>query len=130
MASVPQGSGKRKRIMTKKTHPSKKKKRTIPSASPADKQFDLMGQQIFQGNYPEAVATGERLLHYLPEYAPQRADVLAQLGTALGILQKFRQSYAAFTEALALEPKNAELWYNRRMASRFTARFGQAFRDS
>ncbi len=45
------------------------------------------------------------------------------------MLQNFPQSYEAFTEALALEPKNADLWYNRSMASRFTMRFGQALRD-
>jgi len=116
--------------MAKKTHISKKKKRVIPSPSQVDKQLDLMGYQIFHKNYVEAIATGERLLNYLPQHAPQRVDVLAQLGTAQGMLQNFSQSYAAFTEALTLDPKNAELWYNRSMASRFTSRFGQALRDS
>src|SRR5207247_11128680 len=52
-----------------------------------------------------------------------------QLGTAQGMLQNFPQSYEAFTEALALDPKNAELWSNRSMASRFVSRFGQALQD-
>src|SRR5260370_16985112 len=115
--------------MAKKPHASKKKKRIITSISPVDKQFDLIGHQIVQRNYAEAVVACERLLSYLPKHAQQRAAVLAQLGTAQGMLQNFPQSYEAFTQALALEPKNAELWYNRSMASRFTIRFGQALRD-
>ncbi|EFH89196.1 hypothetical protein [Ktedonobacter racemifer] len=115
--------------MAKKAHTSKKKNRIITNVSPVDKQLDLIGSQIVQRNYVEAVATCERLLNYLPQHAPQRADVLAQLGTAQGMLQHFPQSYDAFTQARTLEPKNAELWYNRSMANRFTMRFGQALRD-
>ena len=115
--------------MAKKAHTSKKKKRVIPNVSPVNKQLDLIGRLILQRNYAEAITTCERLLSYLPQYAPQRADALAFLGTAHSMLQNFPQSYDAFTRALALEPKNAELWYNRSMASRFTVRFGQALRD-
>jgi len=68
-------------------------------------------------------------LNYLPPHAPQRVDVLDQLGTAQGMLQNFPQSYAAFTEALSLDANNAELWFNRGMASRFTSRFGRSLRD-
>ncbi len=71
----------------------------------------------------------ERLLNYLPPHASMRADVLDQMGTALAMLQNFPQSYAAYTEALALNPTNAELWFNRGMASRFTSRFGRSLRD-
>ncbi|GHO79920.1 hypothetical protein KSD_76910 [Ktedonobacter sp. SOSP1-85] len=45
------------------------------------------------------------------------------------MLQNFPQNYDAFIQALTLEPKNAKLWYNQSMASRFTMRFGQALRD-
>jgi len=34
-----------------------------------------------------------------------------------------------FTEALALDPNDAELWYNRSMSSRYTSRFGRALQD-
>jgi len=115
--------------MTRKTKASKQKKSITPSASPVDKYLDLIGHHIFQGNYAEAVTLCERLLNYLPQHAPQRVDVLARLGTAQAMLQNFPQSYEAFTEALALEPKNAELWYNRSTASRFVSRFGQALQD-
>src|SRR5260370_20668233 len=45
------------------------------------------------------------------------------------MLQNYPQSYEAFTEALALDPNNAELWYNRSGASQFTGRHGQALQD-
>src|SRR5258708_23524616 len=115
--------------MTKKTNTSNKKRHIITSASPADKQLDLIGHQIFQGNYAEAVTTCERLLNCLPQHAPQRVDVLDQLGTAQAMLQNFPQSYAAYTEALSLDPNNAALWLNRGMASRFTSPFGRSLRD-
>ena len=115
--------------MSRKSKQSKQKKEVTHNLSQADKLFDLIGHQIFQGNYAEAVINCERLLNYLPQHASIRADVLAQMGTAHAMLQNFPQSYEAFTEALALDPKNAELWYNRSIASRFTSRFGQALRD-
>lgn len=98
--------------MSKKAKQSKQKKKVTTNPSQADKLFDLAGQQIFRGNYTEAVANYERLLNYLPQHAPLRADVLAQLGVAQGMLQNYPQSYEAFTEALALQPNNAELWLN------------------
>ena len=124
-----QRSSKAIKDMARKSKRSKHKKKVTTSSSQFDKWFDLVGHQIFQGDYLEAVTNCERLLNYLPPRAPQRVDVLAQMGTAQGMLQNFPQSYEAFTEALALEPKNAELWYNRSTASRFVSRFGQALQD-
>src|SRR6266581_1178052 len=115
--------------MSRKSKQSKHKKKFTASLSPVDKYLDLIGHQIFQGNYAEAVANCERLLNYLPKHAQQRVDVLNQLGTAQAMLQNFPQSYAAYTEALSLDPDNAELWFNRGMASRFTSRFGRSLRD-
>ena len=115
--------------MAKKSKQFKRKKKVTAISSQFDKWMDLIGHQIFKGDYGEAVTNCERLLNYLPRHAPQRADVLAQLGTAQGMLQNFPQSYEAFSEALALEPNNAELWYNRSLASQFTIRFGRALRD-
>ncbi len=115
--------------MSKKSKRAKQKKKVTSIPSQADKLFDLAGQQIFRGNYEEAVINLERLLNFLPQRAPMRADVLSQMGTALAMLQEFPRSYEAFTEALALDPHNAELWYNRGMASRYTSRFGGSLRD-
>jgi tetratricopeptide (TPR) repeat protein len=115
--------------MSRKSKQSKQKMKLAPGLSQADKLFDLIGHQIFQGNYTEAVINCERLLNYLPQHAPQRIDVLDQLGTAQAMLQNFPQSYAAYTEALSLDPNDAALWLNRGMASRFTSRFGRSLRD-
>jgi len=115
--------------MAKKSKQSKQKKSVTANLSQVDKYFDLIGHHIFQGDYAAAVTLCERLLNYLPQHAPQRVDVLEQLGTAQAMLQNFPQSYAAYTEALSLDPNNAELWFNRGMASRFTSRFGRSLRD-
>ena len=115
--------------MSKKSKPSKQKKRVIVNSSPVDRSLDLIGHLIFQGDYQQAVAHCERLLNYLPQHAPQRVEVLAHLGAAHGMLQNFRQSYDVLTEAIALAPKDADLWYNRSIASRFALRLGQALRD-
>src|SRR5713101_3890145 len=115
--------------MSRKSKQSRHKKKFTASLSPVDKYLDLIGHHIFQGNYAEAVATCERLLNYLPQHAPQRIDVLDQLGTAQVMLQNFPQSYAAYAEALSLNSNNAGLWFNRGMASRFTSRFGRSLRD-
>src|ERR1039457_2615015 len=101
--------------MSRKSKQSKDKKKFTASLSPVNKYLDLIGRQIFQGNYAEAVVTCELLLNYLPRHAPQRIDVLDQLGTAQAMLHNFPQSYAAYTEALSLDPTIAELWFNRGM---------------
>jgi len=116
--------------MSKKSKSSKQKKSVTPSpSSQVDRYLDLIGHQIFQGDYAGAVNNCERLLNYLPKNGPQRIEVLEQLGTAQAMLQNFPQSYAAYTEGLSLDANNAELWFNRGMASRFTSRFGRSLRD-
>ena len=114
--------------MAKKSKQSKRRTKVTAISSQFDKWMDLIGHQIFKGDYGEAVTNCERLLNSLPMRASQRVDVLAQLGTAQGMLQNFPQSYEAFSEALALDPNDAGLWFNRSMASRFTIRFGRALR--
>src|ERR1700694_6177335 len=109
---------------------SKRKKRLSTSpTSQVDRYLDLIGHQIFQGDYAGAVTNCERLLNFLSKNAPQRIQVLDQLGTAQAMLKNFPQSYVAYTEALSLDPDNAELWFNRGMASRYTSRFGRSVRD-
>ena len=116
--------------MTKKSKTSKQKKsKTTNPSSQVDSYLDLIGHRIFQGNYAEAITLCERLLNYLQKNDPRRVDVLDQLGTAQGMLQNFPQSYAAYTEALSLDPDNAGLWFNRGMASRYNMRFGRSLRD-
>ncbi|GAC1349006.1 MAG: hypothetical protein NVSMB27_18800 [Ktedonobacteraceae bacterium] len=106
--------------MSRKSKHSNHKKKFTASLPSVDKYLDLIGHQIFRGDYASAVNNCERLLNYLPKNGPQRIEVLDQLGTAQAMLQNFPQSYAAYTEALSLDPTNAALWLNRGMASRFT----------
>src|SRR5258706_5094542 len=113
--------------MSKKSKQSKHKKKFTVSVSQVDKYLDLIGHNVFQGNYSEAVTDCERLLNYLPKHGQQRVDVLNQLGTAQAMLQNFPQNYAAYTEALSLDPNNAELWINRGMARRLTSRIRRSF---
>jgi tetratricopeptide (TPR) repeat protein len=115
--------------MSKKSKQQKQKHHLTSNSSQVDKYLGLIGNSLIQGNYADAVTLCERLLNYLPKNAPQRVDVLDQLGTAHGMLQNFPQSYAAYTEALSLDPNIAELWFNRGQASRFTSRFGRSLRD-
>ena len=121
---------RRSRKMSRKAKQSKQKKKGTTSSSQANKMFDLIGQHILRGDYTEAIAGYELLLNDLPRHAPMRADVLGQLATAHGMLQNFPQSYEALTEALALDPNNAELWFNRSRSCLCTIRSGQALRDA
>jgi len=115
--------------MPKKAKQSKQKKKVTTQSSQVDTWLGLIEGQIVRGDYSEVVVNCERLLNYLPQHAPQRAPVLSHLGTAQAMLQNFPQSYETFTEALALDPHNTALWYNRSEASQFTGRHGQALRD-
>jgi tetratricopeptide (TPR) repeat protein len=115
--------------MSKKSKKSKQKK--VPSVNPsqADRLFDFVSQQMVEGDYAGVVSNCERLLKFLLPHSSLRADVLMQLGTAYAMLQDYPQSYTVLTEALELAPNDAELWFNRGMASRYTLRLGQSFRD-
>jgi tetratricopeptide (TPR) repeat protein len=115
--------------MVKKTKPSKSKNHANNSPSQADKMYDAIGQQLFAGDYAGVVISCEHLLDFLPTISPLRVDVLAQLGTAHGLLKNFPQAYAILSEALLLAPNDADLWSNRGMASRLTLRLGQSFKD-
>jgi len=115
--------------MSKKSKLSRHKKSISTQPSQADKLFGLITTQLLQEDYTEAVSNCERLLRYLPQQSPLRAETLGHLGTAYAMLQNYPESYKALTEALALNPHDADLWYNRGLASRFTSRFGRSYRD-
>jgi tetratricopeptide (TPR) repeat protein len=120
--------------MSKKSKSSAKHKKntaSVASSGPAGTQrwLTLINQQVVQKDYQGAVENCERLLGFLPKHSAVRVEVLGYLGVVQGMLQNYPQSYEAFTEALEIEPENAELWYNRGMASRFTTRLGRSLRD-
>jgi tetratricopeptide (TPR) repeat protein len=115
--------------MSKKPKRAKQKKGSTAPVSQVDKLISLANYQLVKGDYAAAVETCQRLLSYLPQKTSQRAEVLDYLGTAQSMLQNFPESYEAYTEALSINPRDAQLWYNRGMASRFTVRIGQSVRD-
>ncbi len=89
----------------------------------------LAREQMLQGDFASAINTCEPLLDILPKRSPFRVEALALLGLSHSMLQHFPKSYDIFSEALALDPENAELWYNHGLACHFTTRVGQAVRD-
>jgi tetratricopeptide (TPR) repeat protein len=86
----------------------------------------LAREQILQGDFTGAINTCKPLLVNLPKRSPLRVEVLALLGVSHSMLQHFPESYDIFTEALTLDPDNAELWYNHGLACHFTTRIGQS----
>jgi tetratricopeptide (TPR) repeat protein len=115
--------------MSKKPKRSKQKIGSSGQVALVDKWLNQASNQLVKGDYVGAVDTCRRLLSYLPPKAPQRAEALYYLATAQGMLQNFPQAYKAYTEALSITPEDAQLWYNRGLACRFTARTGQSVRD-
>jgi len=115
--------------MSKKSKRLKQRKNRLIDARLVEQWISQAHQQMYQGDFARAITTCEPLLNILPKRTTQRVEVLALLGLAYGMLQRFPQSYDAFTEALTLDPTNAELWYNHGLACRYTTRFGQAVRD-
>jgi tetratricopeptide (TPR) repeat protein len=119
--------------MSRKTKQSRKSKHSKSVLTYSQRQVDAWAiaasNLMRQGDYAGAVEIYERLLNVLPRRTTQRADVLADLGSAHAMLQNFPESYEALTEALSIEPNGADLWYNRGLACRFTGRAGQSMRD-
>ena len=114
--------------MTKKTHASKKKKRTSANISPVDKQLDLIEHQIVQGNYAEAVTTCEHLLNYLHSMHRSALMCWHNWEPPRACFRTSRKAMTRFPGACS-RTEERKLWYNRSMANRFTTRFGQALRD-
>ena len=114
---------------------AKKSKRAKPKTSSSSQHaviatwMNQASAQVMRGDYVAAIDTCQRLLRSLPPKAPQRAEVLDYLGAAQGMLQHFPEAYEAYKEALSLTPGDAQVWYNRGMACRFTMRSGQSVRD-
>lgn len=115
--------------MSKKSKPAKRKKAAVSQVQQTDKWMALAGQQMLGGDYAAAIETCQRLLSFLPQKSLQRAEVLDYLGTSQSMLQNFPESYEAYTEALSINPRDAQFWYNRGLAARFNMRIGQSLRD-
>lgn len=115
--------------------PKKKKGPRIAAVNPRERSSRVeallvdVSQHMLQNEYKQAAEICESLLSYLPKHSQQRGEVLYFYGSVLGALQKFQQAYDTFTEALSIDPKNADLWYNHGMTSLFTSRIGRSLRD-
>ena len=108
------------------------KKKVHSTHTPASQTLQWMvkiQERAFAHDYEGVIEDGERLLNYLPAHAPERIRVLLFVGMAYGSLQEFARSYDIYTEAVKLAPHDADVWYNRGLASRFTSRLAQSLRD-
>lgn len=87
-------------------------------------------QELRIGNFLGVISVCERLLLVLPE---RRSDVgvelLTMLGLAHGMLDHYEQSYNLFSEAIDSDPTNAELWYNRGLASSYMNHLAASVQD-
>jgi tetratricopeptide (TPR) repeat protein len=95
---------------------------TLLSSQIIKQSIMLIREQMLQSDFEGAITICESLLDILPKRSPFRVEVLALLGLSHSMLQHFPESYDIFTEALTLDPDNAELWYNHGLASHFTTR--------
>ena len=115
--------------MAKKSKRSKQHQGGLAFPRLLERQVSRAQQQMLQGDFPGTIGTCEPLLTSLPRRSSLRAEALILLGLAHGMLHHYQESYDLFTEALTIDPTNAEVWYNRGLACRFTTRLGQAVRD-
>ena len=115
--------------MSKKSKRSKLLQKKLTTPAQLDQKIGHAQHQILQGDFAGTINTCTPLLSKLPRRSSLRVEVLALLGLAHGMSQNFEKSYELFTEAVTIDPTNAELWYNRGLACRFTSRVGQAVRD-
>lgn len=112
----------------------KRKKRTSHKgwrASPEQVEAWLgkLERQIMAEAYKGAAQTARRILRHVPEGSRPCSEALMHLGTALAMLQEFEESYQVLSQALEMEPDDANIWYNRALSARFTMRTGQSLRD-
>ena len=120
--------------MSKKTRRSKNRTKQPQSNHINQLHIEqLMHQakhQLHHGDFAGVIDTCQYLLkRYLQQRTPYRVEALAYMGLAYGMLERYQEGYDVFTEAVSIDPTNAELWYNRGLASYFTARIGQYIRD-
>src|SRR5712691_11168300 len=120
--------------MSKKSKPSKGShikitKEKLARMLQSEQQINQARTQMLEGEFAGAITTCSSILSNLSLRTAQKVEVLAFLGLAHAMQQNYQQSYNAFTEALTLDPNDAQLWYNRGLSCRYTTRFGQAFRD-
>ena len=86
-------------------------------------------RQLMEERYEACAQTARRVLRHVPGNSRPAGEAYNHLGIALSMLQDFDGAYEALSEALAVLPEDAMVWYNRAGAGRYTMRFGQSVRD-
>lgn len=80
-------------------------------------------------NFKLAKQVAKKILRHVPPHSGPGKDALGYLGLAQAMLDEYEASYQTLSEALALQPERADLWYNRSLSACFTVRTGQSLRD-
>jgi Flp pilus assembly protein TadD len=108
----------------------KRKRRRPVVDSQIDTWLDEASDRLVAGAYREAERACERVLELAPEGSSAYGNAYAYLGAIYAVYYRDNaRAYAAYTEALKVHPKRAELWNDRGIASLHTSRIGQAVRD-
>ncbi len=115
--------------MSRKPQAAKRKQTSITNHARVEEWLTRIDNQIHEGNIAEAIPNCQRLLHSLPSQGKQRMEALHLLSLAHFVARNHPEAYKAASEALALDPDNVGLLYNRGVMSRTTSRFGQFFHD-
>src|SRR5438876_4505259 len=115
--------------MSKKTKKSKQSAGSITKSQRVEEWLRHITELLAESDYAAAIEASQRVLNFLPQRSLQRAEALGYWSMAHTMLQNFPQAYDAIDEALAINPHDADMWFNHGVASRFTARIGRSVRD-
>jgi tetratricopeptide (TPR) repeat protein len=117
---------------------AKKRKKQISRKQPkgwlipkkqVEEWLRLVTHQLLQQDYAGAERTCQRILRYVPHQAPERGEALEHLATTYTMRKRFEAAYQTLSQALAVTPHSAHIWYNRGLNGRFTLRLVQATLD-
>lgn len=113
---------------------ARKRKRPLPKGWYVDPEVvaawlnDAI-RQIARRDFTRAIDTCQRVLRQAPPGSEVHQYGLSYLGLAHIMLQHLDEAYEVLTQAVELYPNEADLWYNRGLACRYTIRLGQSLRD-
>lgn len=94
-----------------------------------DDWLDIAQAQIVDQDYNGALRTAKRILKYIPKNDPVYAEALGIIGMIYAFKKEFEQSFQTLSRAVEINPKDANLWYNRGLSARFTSRTGLSLLD-
>jgi tetratricopeptide (TPR) repeat protein len=109
----------------------KPRKPTLPKGpvvQPAqlERWFTEAEHGLLHEEYETTIHVCLQAIASLPARVMVRADFLAYLGNAYGMLKRFEQAYQALFEATKINPSDATLWHNLAQSARYTMRTGEA----